>query len=86
MENLVLKRVNGTLVPCVGVRLLDSPRRDSQSDGKQPTADWLCRVALPGCHPRFALRPGKRYCSPTVGWNPQICKLTPTCCVLSIAR
>jgi len=56
-ENLVLKRVNGTLVPRVGVWLLDSPRRDSKSDGKQPTAYWPCRVALPRCRPRFALRP-----------------------------
>jgi len=48
-ENLILKQVDGTLVPRVGVLLLDSPRRDSQSDGKQLTADWPCRVALPGC-------------------------------------
>jgi len=55
--NLVLRRVNGTLVLRVGVLLLDSPSRDSQSDGKQLTTDWPCRVALPGCRPRFALRP-----------------------------
>ena len=51
------RRENGTLVPHVRVLLLDSPRRDSQSDGKQLTADWPCRVALPGCRPCFALRP-----------------------------
>jgi len=49
--------VDRTLFPRVGVLLLDSPRRDSQSDGKQLTTDWSCRVALPGCRPRFALWP-----------------------------
>jgi len=49
--------VNGTLVARVGVLLLDSPCRDSQSDGKQLTADWPCRMALPGCRPRLALQP-----------------------------
>jgi len=56
-ENLVFKRVDWTLVPRVGVLLLDSPRRDSQSDGKQLTADWPYRMALPGRRPRLALRP-----------------------------
>jgi len=56
-EILVLKQVNGTLVPLVGVLLLDSPSRDTQSDGKQLTADWPCRVALPGRRLCFALRP-----------------------------
>ena len=63
-ENLVLKQVNGTLVPRVGVLLLDTPCRDSQSDGKQLTADWPCRVALPGCRSRFALRPEKVTAAP----------------------
>ena len=49
--------MNGTLVPRVGVSLLDSPLCDSQSDGKQLTADWPCRMVPPGCRPRFALRP-----------------------------
>jgi len=34
----------------------------------------------------FCVATRKRYCSPTVGWNPQVCKLTPTCCVSSIAK
>jgi len=54
---LVLKQVKGTLVPRVGVLLLDIPHRDSESEGKQLTADWPCRIALPGCRPRFALWP-----------------------------
>jgi len=61
---LVLKQVNGTLVPSVGVLLQDSPCCDSQSDGKQLTADWPCRVALPGYRPRFALRSEKITAAP----------------------